>query len=267
MELYNFSVDGGGIHNWHSIFFNEVVPQYEFDAVIIAIFPGDLSRDFFILNHQEDSTAKYGYFKQKPASRQDFNLTFLPKMEPVGSIMSDRKIDDMILHATDKKTVTGFRPILFYELISIKDRIAFIHNRHNALSDNSQEFELYNYPDLTKLLIESYGKENSSMFLEIMNWCNIQDKEIIISLIPYKNSISLSHSTYIDGIQVEGASIAANFNGHFFDGYQLFQKLTHSEINECFINGDVHWNQTGSDYFANGFSKFLKSLNSKQSNN
>ncbi|MCP4121655.1 MAG: SGNH/GDSL hydrolase family protein, partial [Bacteroidetes bacterium] len=85
VELYNFSVDGGGIHNWHSIFFNEVVPQYEFDAVIIAIFPGDLSRDFFILNHQEDSTAKYGYFKQKPASRQDFNLTFLPKMEPVGS--------------------------------------------------------------------------------------------------------------------------------------------------------------------------------------
>ena len=45
-EFYSFALDAAGITNWHSIFFNEIVLQYEFDALILAVYDDDLYRNF-----------------------------------------------------------------------------------------------------------------------------------------------------------------------------------------------------------------------------
>ena len=48
VEVYEFSTDGGGLLNWYATFRDQLLPNFEFDALIIADWGNDLERQFAI---------------------------------------------------------------------------------------------------------------------------------------------------------------------------------------------------------------------------
>ena len=44
IELYNFSIDGGGIMNWYSTLCNEIIPNYQFDGIILMSYLDNLRK-------------------------------------------------------------------------------------------------------------------------------------------------------------------------------------------------------------------------------
>jgi hypothetical protein len=83
-DVVNFAVDGGGIVNWRSVFFGEIVTDPRgFDGLIIAVYLDDLARGFFA--ETSDSFFLYGHHYESPAAadaqRADLNC-------PLGFIVS-----------------------------------------------------------------------------------------------------------------------------------------------------------------------------------
>jgi len=64
LEFYNFSVDGGGMANWWSIYCNEIMDEYEFDGVILAPYIDNINRGF-VGWWQDSSCIKGAYFPSK----------------------------------------------------------------------------------------------------------------------------------------------------------------------------------------------------------
>ena len=98
-ECYNFGINGAGLQNWNSIFFKELVPNYEFDAVIFAVFMENLSRPFSMACCKDGGTY-FGRFPAPPQSFQEFETSYLPKMARGYEIVGDTELTQRIADHT-----------------------------------------------------------------------------------------------------------------------------------------------------------------------
>src|SRR5690606_19137181 len=103
IELYSFSVNGGGIRNWYQIYQNIIRSKFEFDGVIFAVFGNDLMRDFFVL-HQDAEHELYKYYIHIPNQKEvdldlknevNAQLDFIPLFK--GDFIYTSKICNFIL--------------------------------------------------------------------------------------------------------------------------------------------------------------------------
>jgi len=97
--------------------------------------------------------------------------------------------------------------------------------------------------------------------MDILNYCQVNSKELIIAAIPHKHDILNYPKGEKGSIQIELEAIAHHYDAEYFDGVEIFKYLTQQQLRESFLKGDVHWSQAGSDYFASKFTLFLDSIN------
>lgn len=94
-EIYSFSKSGYGLMNWHSIFFRDIVPHYEFDALVLAIFDDDLDRDFEMIRGKGQNIY-CGYSNQIPVDSTDMEKNYAPMMQAIASIVPEMEIDSIV---------------------------------------------------------------------------------------------------------------------------------------------------------------------------
>lgn len=260
-EVYSFAIDGGGLANWHSIMFEEILPYYDFDVLVIASFVDNLKRDFSIFHMTKDG----GFFTRvpsRPHSFQNFQTTVFPYMKKLYSVTSDEHIDSTIFSLTLAKRplwkMPSFRSTLAITIIESSK--IFYWNMIRRYISGAPTLDSKAEGKITwAKLKERYGMEKLEMLSQIINACKERSVPVIIASVPSLSGIIQSKNHRMLH-QAELTWISDYYGVHYFDGYALFNGFSKDKlIQEYWLRYDAHWEQRGSDFFARGISEFLQS--------
>jgi hypothetical protein len=255
LQLYSFALDGFGLLNWYSVFFKEVAVNYDFDGVIFAVFGDDLSRDFVSAN-VEDSICYYHKAPVVPGNAEAFRQIRNVRI-PFGKIASDPYIDRMI---EGNIRPEQSRSLYLCDLItSIFRSRSEQGRRKEAMTDqayslNSGRQGVQNKADF----VARYSANRYQMLSEMMNWCRVHNKQVIITSIPHQQIVRENRDQNTSNVlQSELEFLSKEFGTWYYNAYPDFQKLDEQRLSDAYFKNDVHWNQEGSDYFAKNFTQFL----------
>lgn len=261
IELYSFAIDGGGLVNWHQTFLKEVLPHYDFDGVILAIFGNDLDRKFFAMHHT-DSLMYNQYFDSPPASLDVLEQSYLDSMHQTAVFYSDNQIDSILLarlQANRKKGVSFEKPDFYFSKRLLKLAYTMQHLwkkkqfEKQYFSKKSYLDSLYQ-DDFVQQLI---APDKMGLIQEIADSCHARNAGLIFTVLPYKEAIRDGETGDFHSISLETMGLAEHFGGSFFDGESIFYGLEADTLDACFLPYDVHWSQKGSSRFARKFAAFL----------
>ena len=263
-ELYSFGINGGGILNWNSVFFNEIVPNYEYDGIVIAIFGNDLARDFFIMDH----SSPWAYFGWKggiiPGDTQKIEQ-IRPLLDSLNLVKNKEFIEGRLAEISGRGIN---RPNLFLltkivnymraksALQKFKDEIHKIYSRELAFAAKEEDVT-YNM-DAFK---HEFGPNYAEKLSGIMEYANSHNKKIIFATVPELPGLQMSKQNNPPILNAKIKALAENFNVNYFDGYNAMQGEAEDSLWELFLTFDGHWSQKGSDLFAKGFAEYLRTNN------
>lgn len=259
VELYNFSLDGVGLANWHRVFFQEIVPNYEFDGLVIA-YSAEKSGipDFdrrFIVSH---STAEYTFYNVIDSVGER-----LPEVFPLeGAVPAARVFSAISLDLIKQQYASGewtrgyqFLPIdawffkVFYGAADgIYKWFKLIQRSKIYEQEESTYLQRVNEPYSFDFFKARYA--NAPLLLQMMAYCRQQQKEVVFAAIP-----DLEHACdYVAGqplmCRKEGEFLAAQFNAKYVDGFAVFEGKGTDAVEQSFYRYDHHWNKTGMAAFV-----------------
>lgn len=248
VELYSFGVDGGGIMNWYNVFFKEIIPNYEFDGLIIAPYADNLYRDFMVMLLKENGFMGridvVDWSEGDSIHREDFKA-----LKPYDNIYTDVEIDQLLLNHS-KEFDWPFKKNLLRLMKSLK-----------SPSKSSEVIELNSMEELNRKM----GSKKSKQLDEIITWCKLQNKELVLASIPsifeLKNELQGKQNHH----RKEMGIIAVEYQIDYFDGYSVYKELNEEELNTHWLKFDAHWNQKGSDRYAESFAKYLMNYQKNES--
>lgn len=259
MEVYSFSYSGNGIVNWENIFRKEILPNYEFDCLVIANFVDDMSRKFNVQILGE----KYmvGNFDTIPADKNDFEQHYASRMLNLTNtpfykheILDETKVDKRIKQITAGSSLVSVEhkwkkpePYILYTLIN--EVIApILEMRHSQ-------------PAVTWQHVQNKYGQNIHKLQWISDTCHQMKIRVILCSIPLKTGAL----AYTEGMnyphQQECKLFSEKMKMEYFDGYEIFKNIPKNERKNYWFVHDGHWNSKGSDLFANSISKLF--LNQK----
>ena len=263
IEFYSFAQDGAGLANWHSIYFNEIKKNYEFDGIILASWFDNWQREFSVLHMTPDG----GYFSRANGIKGPL-AEVLPEITKqhnnIWSIASNQEMDNMKADK-DKKQLFVLQPWNLY----------FIKKTTKAVERFYLDLKKFGKQSATKenklvcneeYLMEKFGGSTLRKWEEIIQDAIQMDKEVIITSIPRKMWANPSkfqerkkEKVYH---QLELEYYANKYQLPYIDGYKPFHHLEIDDFMTHWLKYDGHWNQKGSDLFANYFyQNFKEDLN------
>lgn len=255
VELYSFAVNGAGLGNWHSIFFDDIAPHYAFDAVVIAIFGDDLLRGYSYLHY--DGTEPYiGYFPTRARSSEDFFANYFPHMQRhTAEVLTDAGIDAL----KRGERARWHRPDRKPRLPAMLRRgIAALRQPHRQ--DTAMPTPPPLEGEVTLAALEArYGPEASARFREIMTYCRDHGIPVVLAAIPGRaDATAAAQGKPETANQKEVRTLAAAYGASYLDGHAPFAGVRPEDIEERYwLKYDAHWNQAGSDLFAAAMTDFL----------
>lgn len=255
VELYSFAVNGAGLGNWHNIFFNDIVPHYAFDTLVIAIFGDDLLRGYSYL-HYDGPEPYIGYFPTRAESPEDFFANYFPRMQRhTAQVLTDDEIDAL---------EHGERPA--WRRPALKLRLPEMARRGMAAlrQPRRQDTAVATPPplegDVTLAALEArYGPEASARFREIMTYCRDHGIPVLLVAIPGREDATAAAEGKPDTAnQKEVRTLAEAYGASYLDGHTAFAGIPPGDVDlRYWLKYDAHWNQAGSDRFAAAMTDFL----------
>ncbi|MDD3877121.1 MAG: hypothetical protein PHT69_10895 [Bacteroidales bacterium] len=259
IELYAFALDGWGISNWYQVFINEIIPYYEFDALIMAIYGDNLNRDFQVM-FSDENYLYCNYVDEIP------DTNFIPKSHIESFYIAGRILKDSIINqnlglsgfSTSENLIKSnlYLLIAFHEFLR---KIEFNYKKKNYVyqleKNHSNIDKNVNYQHF----VDKYGTNKWFYFTEIIKCCKTENKAVILASIPHPELVKSNiYRNAPNELQKELQFLSDTFNLSFFDAYPIFQELSYTELEDHYLVNDGHWNQKGSDLFALHFYFFLK---------
>ncbi len=256
-EMYSFALDGIGLSNWHSIFFNEIANQYDFDGIILAVYDDDLQRDFFMM--YSDSAHVYGSYSEKPpADMRAFETVYKKSMYIAGNIQNETVLNQK--RQSKEYSTAENLPVsnlfILHKLYSSLKKIEYdVKKRNSNIDEENDTFYIIDTEPINQLR----KPEKIKMLDDIIGFCKNNNKEVILISVPHielvrnnvfkrKKSISQKELEYI----------STRYSLPYFDLYPYFEILPCDSLKQMYLNNDGHWNQQGSDYFAGIVARLLK---------
>ncbi|HUH75711.1 MAG TPA: hypothetical protein VLZ75_15050 [Chitinophagales bacterium] len=242
VELYSFSVNGGGIRNWNQIYHEIIDSNFEFDGVIFAVFGNDLKRKFFVL-HQDEDHELYKYYDDIP-SQEEVDLDLKKSL--------NNDLDFMHLFKKEFIYTSKICNYIFRKFLEKQFHTYYTYNQ-NALQN---EFIISNDTLIIneKYLTDKY-QNNFQLFMELINTIKDQNKEVVLLSIPELNGLKMNLKDQKTQIQKELYWIASQNELTLIDGYQLMIHSGVKSLDSLYFKNDGHWNQVGSNEFALQFYK------------
>ncbi len=295
VEVYNFALPGTGLNNWHNVFFNEIIPDFEFDGVILAVHSSDLNRDFYINYESEDGRVSNMRFQVAPRSFKEFQSDFLPRMRPYAVIDDSENIDKTLKELPSKKSKEFIWPEFkirvpkwfYFKLQKLQQKISIqlniMGNKPFSLQKLNRRFSENNLKNKFRRLFisilspEKKGRlkvaEANTLFRpnkldrmwEILNYCRENSIDVIISSPPEIEMLlhqtrSLEKVKNNDQLELEAISKYSGFP--YVDGYQMYYSVPEEELKtKHWIPLDRHWQKPGADLFAEKIAEYINNTN------
>jgi len=260
LEFYSFSLSGIGVINWNSIFFNEIVPNYEFDGIIFAFLYDDWKRSFSIRSCSKDSIYIGAYKDIPPLDTLNFFKTNIPeKAVRNWLIKSDKEIDEKIktLHPfyTFNKPDLYFLELVYHRIYKTSKAVFFkVFIKKDLKSGNNIIQDI----DIERYIANKYGRQYLMRLKEIIDYCCNHRKRIIISSVPVLDEIN-DYNAGIPFAQNEELKKFCAFNNiEYFNCYEAaYRDLNRKDAAACFYENDLHWNDKGALLFSKKFAEYI----------
>jgi hypothetical protein len=229
LQLLNVSTDGGGLANWWSNLTRLIVPDgYEFDGAVFACFYGDTGRGFTIADHafaDEPMFARVGFDPiQFPKTREEA----LQRMAPLGAFFTTHIVGSEEFD----RAIREKRLDLGYHRLWIASRVASLVKRALPAPRPVPPDEMGSFSGPRLTMIEDIRRA-------------LAGKPVVVVRIPDPDGLS-AHSS----AEPEAAAFADALRARFLDGADAFAGLNEAQIRANWFKYDPHWNQQGSDRFA-----------------
>ena len=242
VEVYPFPTDGGGLVNWHSVFTKLILPEFEFDALVIGSWFENLARKFVIFHADNEYNHWMHFDKDKwPGSQEEFEKV-RPKMEKFCKVVGEQKLDEIVRQAKQKGRFTS---------VSVDD---YMQQKPPCVSTWSKEWQLAppDYVFSIDAFIKRYSAERLTMFTEIVEACKKRNIPVIFCAIPTRAGLlrmRKENTRLIHRLESEG--LCSHFGLHYFDGYAAFDGIDAEAIVDLYwLKYDAHWAQAAGDLFA-----------------
>jgi hypothetical protein len=235
VEVYAFPTDGGGLLNWYHVFMHQILPVFEFDALILGDTVNDCGNKF-IVTHSTDEGAYIGFFdyEQRPVSQADFQRVF-PKMTRYYDVISESSLNELSKRAKARPPAK----ITEADYLPKDDDAADLMLPAGANSDPES-------------LTEWYGERRLGMLREMVEVCRQRGVPVIYYSMPNRSALLLSkHRPGILRQEAGAAAMAKRFRLEYFNGYRVFKDVPTRDIVDLhWLKYDGHWALPAANLFA-----------------
>ena len=243
LKLLNFALTGVGLATWASILRNIVVrDEYELDGLIIAVAWDDLDRKFALFDQVDSQTLAY-------TRAPSWDPALQPKTSSeAASLLKNHAIPETyILSPSDfDAALAGHwnapRKWKFRLTTRIADAVTAKSNGEEQPASGFDSGQIY--------LIEEIRRLTKEHLLPT-----------VVAYIPSREELLSPDSRRAKRTKQFAEMIGASF----LDGREAFRGLSSQEIKENWYPHDGHWNQAGSDRFADFMSRQIESWGNTQS--
>jgi hypothetical protein len=223
-EVFNYSIDGGGIKNWYQMYVRQGLSELPHQDLVLAIFADNLNRDFAIAR----TTDEHIEFGRTELPQGDWSLWLAQQervFKPILHRLSIEAADSMVAYASGAPVCMGFRQGLQIE----RWWLQWLYYRNpNAMIQQ--------------------GPDAMGMLTEIANICEKKGRKLTLLSVPdisiYQgNGVNNAHHRMLD-------SISKRLGCEYINGYEAWAHFPSSLVPGLYLQGDRHWNQRGSDWMA-----------------
>jgi hypothetical protein len=239
VEVYPIPIDGGGLVNWHSLFFNQILPDFEFDGLIIASWYENLGRKFIILDSDETGVFFHSCAnEERPKSQVEFR-EIRSGMRKISEVICDVEIRQIV-----KRIKSASRPAK----VTVDDYCQEwgISSAHipsgSEFSSNSLSI-----PYSARHLAVS-----TPMLADIVDACRDRQVPVIFCAVPTRQGLlRIKRENCTLRHRAESEYLCKRFGMHYFDGYSIFDGISPEAIVDLYwLKYDGHWGVAASDLFA-----------------
>ena len=242
LELYNFSVFGGGLDNWRSVLVDHVESEgYELDGVIFALCCDDLHRGFTFWDDSQVQTDEQG--------RQ---------WGSYGRMPSRNKLD---IPANLEQASAFLLPINWRLLPHDQFEQLLAGNKRLSVD---RELKLYLTSRCVTGVARLFGVDLSPipefppinpacrpLMDEIAGFLRQHQLPCLVVQLPLRHELLEKADTgEAVGIPQQTQEFVDHIGATVMDGSKAFQGLDEAGIRDCWLPIDGHWGQSGSDRFA-----------------
>lgn len=223
----NFSVDGGGLANWHSIIRNVILADsFQIDAVIFAVMGNDPDRKFMwkddALQNSSERKLAFNYFTgwQQPRAGKYEDITDMMYM-PNYLILESAEVDAIEKGTWAYDLQRELKPYLIEKLkrtlAQIDFKRMFLHRQRGSATTYFEPEQQALIADMSEIL--------SQMHVPVLT----------LSLYTDENRCS---------------AFAALMHGFFISDEGFRQSIEAYEEDSIYIRNDGHWKQKGAELYA-----------------
>lgn len=243
LQLLNCSVDGGGLMNWLSIVERFVLPRgYAVDGVVVAAFDGDLDRGFHVRDDSEGSVDDAGQRVHRLGYVFSWDVDALPATLADAELAFTRTRAFVVTEAQYDAALAGSfvpvepRPWQPFLLGRIARRFGIAWSTGLVDAERRDRRAAY--------LADEAGRRRAwSRFGAAL--ARLSAKVVVVR-IP-----SLPDLLGEDGDQgAPTRAFARAIDADYVDGAEAFAGLSAEQLRDLWFRHDHHWNQRGSDRFA-----------------
>jgi hypothetical protein len=232
LQLLNVSTDGGGLANWWSNLTRLIVPDgYEFDGAIFACYYGDTRRGFTIADHASGDRPLFARLGFDPMQFPKTREEALQRMAPLGGFFTTYIVGSDVFDTAIEEKRLDLGERRFW----IANGVASLYGRAVAALPAARPEPLDesgNFAGPRLAMVDDIRKA-------------IAGKPIFVVRIPDRGEL-IEHAS----AEPEAAAFADALKARYLDGADAFSGLNEAQIREHWFNHDPHWNQQGSDRFA-----------------
>jgi hypothetical protein len=253
-EFVNCALDGAGLANWWSVLTRFILPNdYQFDGVIFAAIPHDLYRPFAVADHRQEGFVTLGYTGWNPDRFPDsvnkafgyMSVATFTKVTPEEfdeSIKEGRLCSGSNPHGTRHLWIAWQAKRLLGKLFGFHAPPAVVESQYAPV------------PHLSPAAPNEFFRDyQMAMMLDIRDRLAAKHLPIVVLYIPGRDEL-LNHGDETPKVR----SFASVVGGRFVDSSKPFRGLDASGVRACYLPFDGHWNQHGSDVFAEFVADKLK---------
>jgi len=235
LQLLNFSQEGVGLANWWSILTRLVAPQnYELDGIVFLVFDNDLDRHFLVAEHRGYRSGMW-----RTCEKWDPG-TYPTTPEQTSSCPVTAENAYIISHSEYEQALkrkwppsvprSELRPVLGSQIYKYLDR----------WSDSVQA-----------ALWKSHGfdPQQARLIEDIRQFVAARNLPVLVVFLPTREELVKS-TWQNEPHRAETQAFAKQIGARFVDGSEAFANMQPADVRKCFFTHDGHWNQTGSDRFA-----------------
>ncbi|MGB5408654.1 MAG: SGNH/GDSL hydrolase family protein [Thiogranum sp.] len=233
LELLNFSISGAGLANWWSILKGLVEAEdYDVDALLFAVFHGDLGRGFSVADHRNTDRHRFGRVPSwDPATWPQTLNEAQQYMEDLrGFVVDDDRYEQAINGDWNPDLPRPWKPYLSQWLLRLVKSVG--KDEPIALQKDAAPHREFNPGQL--ILIENIYDYASRNQLPVMV-VRLPSRPELLSRLPPPSDVG---------------NFSEQLQAMFVDGAQAFSDLSEAEVRAHWLPYDGHWAQKGSDRFA-----------------